>query len=219
MKKKYTIIPAFSKVFYQSQLDNNKNDLHNIIDHIEKYEYSSSIGYYVKNHKENENNYNFTSKNKFILENTFFKNLKNQIMNEFNFFKNTILNYNNITFKMTTSWISKTKKNQISFPHNHHNCMFSGIYYLKTASNTGGLSFENFNDVRYKIEPTNYNIYNAREFTFNVEDNSIIFFPSECHHKILNHNSDIIRYSIAFNFIPIGKIGIEGEDSYYEINE
>ena len=35
----------------------------------------------------------------------------------------------------------------------------------------------------------------------------MILFPSEVHHKILKNNSNIVRHSLAFNFLPIGKIG------------
>ena len=95
--------------------------------------------------------------------------------------------------------------------------MYSGIFYLRTTNNTGNLIIEDHNDVRFKLEPTLYNFYNAREFTFDVQNNSIIFFPSECHHRVLTHNSDITRYAIAFNLIPVGKIGIEGDDSFVNL--
>ena len=48
---------------------------------------------------------------------------------------------------------------------------------------------------RLKMMDETYNLYNAREYTFNVQNNSIIFFPSECHHRVLKHNSDVIRLS------------------------
>lgn len=217
MKKKYNIIPAFSKVLYQSQLDYSENDLVDMVNFIEKSDYKSSIGYYVEKHKENQNNYYKSSVDKFILNTHFFKELKKKIVEEFNFFKNDILFYNNNDFKITTSWVSKTEKNQSSFFHNHHNCMYSGIFYLRTTNNTGNLIIEDHNDVRFKLEPTLYNFYNAREFTFDVQNNSIIFFPSECHHRVLTHNSDITRYAIAFNLIPVGKIGIEGDDSFVNL--
>ena len=46
----------------------------------------------------------------------------------------------------------------------------------------------------------------------------IIFFPIELFHKILKNNSDIIRYSIAFNMIPVGNIGNINSDSFLKID-
>ena len=40
-----------------------------------------------------------------------------------------------------------------------------------------------------------------------IEEDDIVFFPSCMHHKQLKNNSQDIRYSLAFNFMPKGKTG------------
>ena len=64
-----------------------------------------------------------------------------------------------------------------------------------------------------KDRQTNQNIKEHVD-NLNSKNNTLIFFPSECHHRVLSHKSDKIRYAIAFNLIPKGKLGIEGEDSF-----
>jgi hypothetical protein len=44
-------------------------------------------------------------------------------------------------FKITTSWISKTIKDQISMYHNHKNCMYSGVYYPDIKQRFGSFIF------------------------------------------------------------------------------
>ena len=37
--------------------------------------------------------------------------------------------------------------------------------------------------------------------------NGLVLFPSYLKHKILKHDSDIPRYSLAFNIVPVGHYG------------
>lgn len=210
----HTIIPAFSKIIYETKLTYSDNELNDMINYVSKLKYSSSIGYYTKEHKDKKELYTNASTTKSILEDNFFKDLKDNIMKKFNTFKNDIMYYTNNDFEITTSWVSKTKKDETSFYHNHHNCMYSGIFYLSAVDGTGDLSFENFDNYRFKLNPSIHNVYNSKELKFNVKNNTLLFFPSECHHRVLSHKSDKTRYSIAFNLIPKGKLGIEGEDSF-----
>tara|TARA_R100001126_G_C4882130_1_gene179809 strand:- start:2699 stop:2989 length:291 start_codon:yes stop_codon:yes gene_type:complete len=95
--------------------------------------------------------------------------------------------------------------------------MFSGVVYLKTAKEKADISFENFATKRFHIEAHEYNIYNCAEITYTQSEKDILIFPSETHHKICRNEGRGERISLAFNFIPIGRIGIEGEDSFCEI--
>jgi len=208
----------FSKVFYQSSLNYDNKQLDTWINHLEKEYTPSAYGYYVDEMEDNEDDYSKASLRKTILEDEIFKDLKSNIMKEFNFFKNHYLRYVNNDFVLTRSWVSKVEKGQTSFYHNHNNCMFSGLYYLRTDGESGYINFENFNDKRFYLKPDVYNEHNANDFTFSTHNNLLLFFPSECHHRILKHNSDITRYSIAFNFMPTGELGVDTSDSYCKIN-
>jgi|TARA_B100000282_G_scaffold287448_1_gene255013 uncharacterized protein (TIGR02466 family) len=151
---------------------------------------------------------------KSILELKKFSDLKKQLTNELNNFFYDVMNYES-EFKITTSWFTKSQNSQSSNYHNHNNSMFSGILYLQTDENSGDISFEDFNNRRYKLNVKEYNIYNCTEYQIKPIDGLLILFPSEVHHKILKNNSNIVRHSLAFNVIPVGEIG--SDDSYLNI--
>ena len=150
------------------------------------------------------------SNNKKVLDQLKYKNLKKQIMKEFYEYSHEILNYKNNKFKMTTSWLTKSYSGQESNYHNHNNCMFSGVLYLKTNENSGGISFFNNENFRFLLEASQYDALNAREFIIKPKTGNIIFFPSEMPHRILKNESNEERVSLAFNFLPVGHIG--GDD-------
>tara|TARA_S200000501_G_scaffold57551_1_gene47800 strand:+ start:5300 stop:5881 length:582 start_codon:yes stop_codon:yes gene_type:complete len=176
----------------------------------------------IDNHFENSgtntsidvNDITSVSISKSILELENFSDLKKQLTNELNNFFHNVMNYES-EFKITTSWFTKSQKSQSSNYHNHNNSMFSGILYLQTDENSGDISFEDFNNRRYKLNVKEYNIYNCTEYQIKPIDGLLILFPSEVHHKILKNNSNIVRHSLAFNIIPVGEIG--SDDSYLNI--
>lgn len=176
----------------------------------------------IDNHFENSgtntsidvDNISSVSISKSILELENFIDLKKQLMNELNNFFHNVMNYES-DFKITTSWFTKSQNSQSSNYHNHNNSMFSGILYLQTDENSGDISFEDFNNRRYKLNVKEYNIYNCTEYQIKPIDGLLILFPSEVHHKILKNNSNIVRHSLAFNIIPVGEIG--SDDSYLNI--
>ena len=209
---KHELYSLFPKLVYTNILeditDQQLYEIKNYLDNIQ----------YQKIDNSNKNTYTSASKSNFIFKDEKLFSLKERIMTEFNFFKNNILKYENNDFIFTTSWIAKSKKNETSEYHNHNNCMYSGIFYVNTDENCGQLCFENFADKRFNLIPTEYNIYNCLNFNFKPKNKMIIFFPSELFHKILKNNSDIIRYSIAFNMIPVGNIGNINSDSFLKID-
>ena len=132
-------------------------------------------------------------------------------MKEFYYYAHGVLNYKNNKFKMTTSWFTKTEANQQANYHNHNNCMFSGCLYLKIDDNSGGINFTNYQNSRFLLVATKYDTLNAIDFTIQPQTGTIIFFPSEMHHRILQNKSNEERVSLAFNFLPVGHIGGDGD--------
>ena len=199
-------MPLFSKVFYMKHLEIDTDKIISMIDnHFENSGTNTSI---------DVDNISSVSISKSILELENFIDLKKQLMNELNNFFHNVMNYES-DFKITTSWFTKSQNSQSSNYHNHNNSMFSGILYLQTDENSGDISFEDFNNRRYKLNVKEYNIYNCTEYQIKPIDGLLILFPSEVHHKILKNNSNIVRHSLAFNIIPVGEIG--SGDSYLNI--
>jgi uncharacterized protein (TIGR02466 family) len=202
MKKENEVLLFFAKPVYQTKLDLN---FEKIISLIEKFNFELSGS---KNQDLlNVNNIGQASEIKNVLNNKIFYFLKKLIMIEFNKFKNKYLKYKN-DFKITTSWLTKTLPNQTSNYHNHKNCIFSGVLYIQTDENSGGINFLNYNtNSSILLDVEEYNFYNSIDYTLTPTNGALIFFPSEIHHKILKNNSNITRYSLAFNLFPTGFLG------------
>jgi len=198
----------FSKVLYVKKINIDCNQILNI---VKKQTWSVSGLPRDKNNKQ----ISLASKNKKVLDDVKYKNLKKEIMKEFYEYAHKILNYTNNEFKMTTSWFTKTYSGQETGYHNHNNCMFSGVLYLKINENSGGINFNNQENFRFLLEPSKYDILNGRDFTIEPKVGHIIFFPSEVYHKILPSKSNEERISLAFNFLPVGKIGGVGDSQAY----
>ena len=132
------------------------------------------------------------------LEDEIFKNIKNYL--------NNIMKLK-MNFQFTTSWVSKTPPQGISQKHLHSNSFLSGVYYPKGNKNFN-IRFYKKNNF-WDIEKTENNILNADWYSFNIfKDNTLILFPSHLEHSIEKNLSDKTRYSIAFNTLPLGEIGV-----------
>jgi uncharacterized protein (TIGR02466 family) len=119
-------------------------------------------------------------------------------------------------FEIVRSWIAKSEPGQSSNFHNHNNCMWSGVYYIDVPQKSGGITFENYDVQRFQLNVIDYNQNNSESWTIVPETDTIIFFPSEVYHKIETNESNMTRYSIAFNLLPVGEIGDNKSDSYIQ---
>jgi len=208
----HELYAVFSKVIYINYLNDITNEqLHEIKNYLSTLEYERANPVDLSTN---------SSKSFQVLENKKLFFLKQKLIQEFNLFKNNVLKYENNDFVFTTSWVAKSLKNQTSEWHRHDNCMYSGIFYVNTDENCGNLLFENFYDTkRFTLRTTEDNFYNSKSFFVAPKNKMLIFFPSEIYHKILKNNSNIERYSIAFNLMPIGNIGNSDGDSFLKLGE
>ena len=195
------VTPVFSKVIYEKQLDLNTKNIISLID-VARKPYAETQ--------------QFNRKDLYVLETEKFKFLENIILDEFRNFSEEVLKYTN-DFKITTSWFTVVDKEKEGQIHSHHNCMYSGVLYLQVNDDTGNIVFTDFNDKRNNVIPSEYNIFNSREWRFTPTNGLLLFFPSEMYHSIEKNQSNMARHSLAFNIIPIGVYG-DG-DSHYESKE
>ena len=109
-------------------------------------------------------------------------------------------------YRIFNSWIIKTKPKDFSYSHIHCNSWLSGIYYPKGDP---GFSVKFFNDAgsRFLIIPTEYNIFNSRDWVITPKDNFLILFFSELRHRIMPNQSKKDRFSLSFNLLPKGQFG------------
>tara|TARA_B100000085_G_scaffold125032_1_gene113714 strand:- start:101 stop:709 length:609 start_codon:yes stop_codon:yes gene_type:complete len=144
------------------------------------------------------------SKSLYVLDSL--NNIKKIILDKFLNINNTYFKYDN-DFKITTSWFTKSIKNNIGDFHNHGNNFYSGIYYIDVDDDTGDIEFSDFTPSSFDLNTTEFNIDNSKSWRVKPENDLIIFFPSEMYHKIHLNKSEKNRYSLAFNIFPIGRIG------------
>ena len=151
-----------------------------------------------------------------VLNDKKFKDLKKVLMNEFYLFTKEHMRYTN-QFKITTSWFTKALKGQSSNFHNHNNSMYSAVLYLQTDENSGAISFNKHENKRFDLEVQDCNILNSPEWKITPVNGLFLIFPSEIYHKVQENKSDIVRHSLALNFLPTGLLG-HTADSRAKIN-
>ena len=125
-----------------------------------------------------------------------------------------ILKLKNINYRICTSWLTKTKPRGFSASHIHTNVWLSGIYYPKSDP---GFSIKFFNDdmTQFLTIPTEYNIFNSREGVIIPEDNFLILFFSQLRHKIMPNQSKKDRFSLSFNLLPKGEVGVNDSKTIF----
>lgn len=208
MKRNYKVNPLFAVPLYMTNLGHVPQD---VVDFIKNIEFERTPG-----------NNNFYSVNKYVLDLPELKILKNMIMDNVNFFVYEFLDVKkNMKFQMENSWVNKHHRGDASPEHYHGNSLISGVYYLDTDNDSGAISFfkdkTHYNlwtetvrvDFNYQDTEQNLtsNFYNAQSVQFNPNKNDLVLFPSLLNHEVAPNNSNIVRYSLAFNVFPRGTAG------------
>ena len=165
------------------------------------------------NTEEKKNNNAWTGDTKgyeFLFSNSLFKNLSNKI-------SKTILKYLE-TFEINTdlldifyqrSWATITENEQSINFHTHSQSNISFAYYLLKPKDSGGIIFKS-NELQNEIAKNIFtssklekslinrpNAYNSDRSMFDLEQDSIIIFPSKTPHATVPNNSGLPRISIS----------------------
>lgn len=146
------------------------------------------------------------SKSKYILDTNEFKHLRQKITTCLN---NYIYDYLKVDRKFKhyflNSWVNKHIPGDWADAHMHKNSVVSGVYYLQTFQNAGGIVFHkptgytnNFHET-LGFEYSEKTLYNTDSFTLKPSDGEILLFPSHIYHSVQKNNCNELRYSLAFN--------------------
>ena len=110
--------------------------------------------------------------------------------------------------KLGNMWANINYPGGYNRPHVHPNCLFSGVYYVKSNKNSGVFIA---NDPRPGIQtmmptrkPGRPPKHLWREVHFEPIPGRIIMFPAWLWHCVEPNQSNDIRISISFNFIQDG---------------
>ena len=140
------------------------------------------------------------------------------LLDYFKKFSDEVLEYDN-DYDITTSWLTKSSEGQFSTFHNHKNSFWSGVYYYGDYdNNSSNIEFSSPLGIyqQYELNVRNPNMVNSILSYIKPSSKKLILFPSYLAHRIGEHQSKIIRHSLAFNIVPIGKYGVY--DSSYDTN-
>ena len=164
----------------------------------------------------------FITENVTLLDDPNCLEIKNKILNAFNDYAYNLLKIKPETeFYLTTSWAVKFLPGGSAHEHTHTNSLFSGTLYLKTAEDTGQITFHkhqkylNFSSPTISLEFTEQNIFNSSTWSITPTENQIIIFPSNVMHSVDTNNSKDDRISVAFNLFVRGNFGYR--ESYLSI--
>jgi len=198
------VYPLFASNVFVGEIEESLD----VLQKIKKYEFIDTNSY--------GSSKSLISKNRKILND--FPRVKQIVERSFNSVKNNFLEYSDTKFSVTTSWATKITKESVCQFHSHTNCLYSGILYFDDyGPDSANIEFESpYVNQQLLVKPKSYNIFNAHVYAFKPRKNLIILFQSNLRHRITQHFSENERYSLAFNFMPIGKIG-DG-DSFIDLS-
>jgi hypothetical protein len=125
--------------------------------------------------------------------------IKEVFIREVQKFLSGVLNMN-CDIHMTTSWFTKALPNEESHWHDHNNSWWSGCFYFHPNCKIGFRQDES----QIFVKPSTYHNLNSSEMTFSPSVGTLYIFPSKTKHKGLINEMKINRYSLAFNFMPLG---------------
>ena len=120
-------------------------------------------------------------------------------------------------FDLSTSWCTKTIKGDTAPLHSHRNSWFSAVYYYGDYDEDCGKFFMNnplYNLTSFNDKIVNVNNFNTPMTVIPPEKKKIIIFPSYVSHGVSTHYSNLTRYSLAFNIVPVGYYGNDNDGAY-----
>lgn len=149
-----------------------------------------------------------------IIERSQLKQLKINIQNALDYFVNTVLGVTQ-KFKITTSWINKTEKDEFISKHSHPNSIISGVYYIETTPKCSPIVFSKphtytniaHQSVQLTYDENKHNLYNVEHYGINPQPGDIVMFPSWLEHTVYEQVPNLPRIALAFNSFPIGTVG------------
>ena len=197
---KYNVVPAFPSPIIQVYVEEDTSEL---LGHNQ----------YTASHQTREG-IDFTDKlaSQRVLEK--YPKTKQILLNKYISVAEHILEYKKRDYAITTSWFTLSKKGEGSQAHKHKNSFWSCVYYYQEeySQGTGGILFnspntELFDYAFFENDLREQNNLNSTGCVILPQPNLLLVFPSYLQHKIMKHNNDTPRSSLAFNIVPLGSWG------------
>jgi len=105
------------------------------------------------------------------------------------------------SFNISTCWAMVNSKFGSGTLHNHPNSILSGVYYLKTPENCGGIFFSDPRPASRMLNPplAEFNPWTLPKVTYQVSEGTMLLFPSWLLHGVEMNMNEEARVSLSFN--------------------
>jgi uncharacterized protein (TIGR02466 family) len=164
---------------------------------------------FVDSQPVHENMGNTTSDNHYVFKEEVFADLKNFVETSVTeYFKTIYAPKNEVSLRLTQSWLNYTKESQFHHKHAHPNSYISGVLYIKADSEKDRIYFYKDGYTQIKIDTDNYNPFNSDSWWLPVGEGELVLFPSSLTHMVETVKGND-RVSLAFNTFPVGYVGEE----------
>ena len=173
--------------------------------HIESLEWKSQLA-----------NHNFRSKDSYLTKH---EQLKEIVL----FFKECVEDYCNTIINsdqrlaITQLWANRNPKGSKHHEHVHPNSIISGVFYLRQDPKLPPIQFSKGKQDGMKLDPINYNNYNAETFLLPCTAGELILFPSNLRHSVPTNMGEEERISLSFNTFSIDALGSEENLTHLDI--
>lgn len=112
----------------------------------------------------------------------------------------------NLNLKISNMWLNINNYKDENTIHFHPNCLFSGVYYIKTPEQCGNIKFYHpavdLMSYDWLLEYTIPNEKNSHSWMFEAKEGQLFLFPSWLKHSVgSNLNKTENRISVSFNII------------------
>jgi uncharacterized protein (TIGR02466 family) len=103
--------------------------------------------------------------------------------------------------RISHAWVNKIQTHDYHELHNHAlggNALLSGVFYV-AAPESASIRFKDALDSYSPVPPTAYTPYNNKHARYQCFPGRLLLFRSDVLHGYDSHNSENIKYSIAFD--------------------
>lgn len=105
------------------------------------------------------------------------------------------------SFNITTCWAIVNGKFASNSLHNHPNSILSGVYYIKTQENCGGIYFSDPRPASQMLVPpvVEFNLWTFPKVSYKANEGTMLLFPSWLLHGVDMNLESEERIAISFN--------------------
>lgn len=106
-----------------------------------------------------------------------------------------------ISYKISNTWININTKEHFNMPHIHPSAVFSAVYYVKCSLDHPPLTFESTSAQNFLLSSISNpsSKYTYSHIHYEVKVGRLIIFPAWLNHYVDKQVSDDERISISFN--------------------